>query len=306
MSTLRTTIDDVSPLIDYQPVDGWLQKNSTTDSIGANYYADTFTRATQLGASASFTFNGTSITIYGGKSPNHGNYTIDVDGEKQDASGFSSTNEYQVPIYSVDGLNHSTHTVTITDTQYAFVDIDYLTWTSDISSTGSGAVSQLYVDDTDDSFHYLPSSAWSTNIPDSSKFSNGSAVSIYGTVGPSNGPFSVKLDGLPDTTYQGSKTTYATQTLLFYASNLGYSDHSIVITSTEDADLEIDYALIHMVDESISPSSPPVGPDSTGSSGNNIGNSVGKASLTPAAIVGVVGGVVTIAGLLIALCVSGI
>ncbi|KAG6844283.1 hypothetical protein H0H87_008189 [Tephrocybe sp. NHM501043] len=166
MSTLRITIDDVSPLIDYQPVvNGWLQKNSTTDTIGS--------KATQLGANASFTFNGTSITIYGGKSPNHGNYTVYVDGEKHEASGFSATNQYQVPLYDVDGLGNSMHVVAISNTQYAFVDIDYISWTSEISSsTNDGAVSQLYVDDADDSFQYLPSNAWSTSISDMDKFSN--------------------------------------------------------------------------------------------------------------------------------------
>ncbi|KAG6908194.1 hypothetical protein DXG01_005783 [Tephrocybe rancida] len=271
MSTLRITIDDISPLIDYQPTDGWLQKNSTTDTVGINYHAETFTRATQLGASASFTFNGTSITIYGGKSPNHGNYTINVDGKKQDASGFASTNQYQIPIFSADNLGDSTHTVSLTNTQYAFVDIDYY-------NVYLGSIGALQI--------------------------HSSAVSLYGTVGPNNGAFSVELDGLPATTYQGSKTTYATQTLLFHASDLGYQDHTMVITSTQNANLEIDYALIHNVDGSSSSSPAGVGPDTTSGGGNNSGgNSSSKASLTPAAIAGIAGGIITIAGLLVALCV---
>ncbi|KAG6807564.1 hypothetical protein H0H93_001456, partial [Arthromyces matolae] len=136
------------------------------------YYAQTFTRATQLGATASFTFNGTSITIYGTTSPNHGNFTVDIDGLEQMTSGSSGNNQYQVPIYSVDGLVATTHVVTLTNRQYAFLDIDYVSWASYVSSSQGGTVSQLYIDDSDTSFKYLPASAWSTSISDLSNFSN--------------------------------------------------------------------------------------------------------------------------------------
>ncbi|KAG6819254.1 hypothetical protein H0H93_013728, partial [Arthromyces matolae] len=129
------------------------------------------------------------------------------------------------------------------------------------------------------------------------------AISLYGTVGPRNGAFSVQLDGLSATTYQGSRTTYTPQTLLFYASNLGFTTHTLLITNTENnANLDIDYAHVHRLDGSSSSSTATVIEPADATNSVVSGDGGGKVSLTSGAIAGIVGGVLTLVGLAVGLC----
>ncbi|GLB40834.1 hypothetical protein LshimejAT787_0900490 [Lyophyllum shimeji] len=291
-NSLEITIDDISPLVDFQPWEAWAHTNSSTDPIGSQYYAETFTRTQQVGATASFTFKGTSVTIYGGKGAQHGNYTVTIDGDTSTASGFSPTAQYQAILATVDGLEYMTHTRTLTNTQFTFLDIDFITWTSSVSSSKSGPISKRLADDADEEFKYIPTSVWSNKPAGLNRFfsstwhttsSSGALVHYKFTVSPLTETQSrcavtqnfaglrLQLDGQSPKSYQGRKATYAPQTLLFHASDLGHGNHTVVITNSEDAVLEVDSAMLYRVDSYRSSPTALMHPDPTGA-GDNTGS----------------------------------
>jgi hypothetical protein len=67
------------------------------------------------------------VTIYGAKRTNHGTYTANVDGNGIETfNGSVPTNIFQTPLYSQVNLANGAHTVTITDTASAYLDIDFV------------------------------------------------------------------------------------------------------------------------------------------------------------------------------------
>lgn len=72
------------------------------------------------------------------------------------------------------------------------------------------------------------------------------AVSLFGPSGPSNGPYSVQLDGGKTATYNAT-TIYPTNyaVMIYHADNLGPGLHEIVLTNlpaSSGQSLAIDYA----------------------------------------------------------------
>ena len=75
----------------------------------------------------------------------------------------------------------------------------------------------------------------------------GDAVSLYGAIGPSAGPYLVSIDGKPALRYNASKPTYRTQIPLFEANNLGLGKHSVKLMNAPDSfgnSLSLDYAVV--------------------------------------------------------------
>ena len=75
----------------------------------------TFTLTTQFGASASVTFNGTAVWIYGARRGNHAPYNTTLDGKTFFDDGYSSVDEFQQVLFSGAGLGGGSHAVTIVD-----------------------------------------------------------------------------------------------------------------------------------------------------------------------------------------------
>lgn len=81
------------------------------------------------GASASLTFNGTAVWIYGAKRGNHGLYNITLDGHTYRDNGFYDGQVFQQVLFSALGLDGTkSHTVSIvnalTDSTRPFLDVD--------------------------------------------------------------------------------------------------------------------------------------------------------------------------------------
>ncbi|KAF8872954.1 hypothetical protein BD779DRAFT_1707913 [Infundibulicybe gibba] len=263
MDVLTRTIDDASPLINYQPVGSWQQ--TVADAAHQNqYYADTLTTTFDQMASASFSFNGTSITIYGSKGTDHGNYTVAIDGRMVDCTGFMvGANASRVPIFTADGLHPVLHTVIVTNGGSTALDIDSVTWTSGSGSSSTAGVNTTLVDDGDSSFEYTPEGAWSMK-PSNLNLFNGttghttsnqgasvrymftvrSAISLYGTVGPQNSAYNVTLDDWPMKTLNATRAKYEPQTLLYYADNIGHGAHTLTLINAGDMNVDIDYAIL--------------------------------------------------------------
>lgn len=69
-------------------------------------------------------------------------------------------------------------------------------------------------------------------------------------MGPQHGPYSVKLDSGQVSTYNATASVPLYGVTLYYADNLGGSQHKLVITNlpaTNGQELGIDYALVSSV-----------------------------------------------------------
>ncbi|KAG8706633.1 hypothetical protein FRC08_000932, partial [Ceratobasidium sp. 394] len=160
----NVTIDDISPLITYQGEWTDSYNNNTGDPWFWRYSGITFHCSATNGAQAFFQFNGTAVYIFGAKRHNHGNYTVQVDDEQpQGFNGYAPTQPdrsdgvYQVPIYARTELENRLHKVILTnkgDFNLPYVDIDFITWTSNDTPYPNTTLD-------DSQFIYTPADAWS-------------------------------------------------------------------------------------------------------------------------------------------------
>ena len=86
---------------------------------------------TQFGASASVTFNGTAVWIYGARRNNHGPFNTTLDGMTYYDNGYSSVNLFQQVLFPwVGNGSEEFHTVSIADspvdTTKPYLDIDWV------------------------------------------------------------------------------------------------------------------------------------------------------------------------------------
>jgi hypothetical protein len=89
----------------------------------------TFTLTTVYGASASLTFNGTAVWVYGAKRGNHGPYNITLDGRVFTDNGFYDGQLFQQILFSAIELDGTKpHTVSIanspTEATKPYLDVD--------------------------------------------------------------------------------------------------------------------------------------------------------------------------------------
>jgi len=76
----------------------------------------TFMFTTQYAASASLTFNGTAIWIFGARARNRGTYNVTLDETASTGDGFHDGQLFQQVLFSAVGLNGTTpHTILITN-----------------------------------------------------------------------------------------------------------------------------------------------------------------------------------------------
>lgn len=276
----------------------------------------------QPGATMSFTFEGVFISVYGSKNADHGNYTVNVEGIVEYGSEQGTAAQpvqYQSRIFFTNTLPPGTHTLTILNQHSDVFDIDYISWTSNIDPRKNGTLSRSVVDDTAPAFQYQ-ANAWSTTPSNLSSFYGstghtasklgstfnftfaGDAVSLYGSSGPSSGPYSVQLDDQPPKSYVATQTTYTAQTLLFYGSNLTAGTHTLHVVNQANALLEIDYAEIYTLPMFSNGTSVPT--QASSSSPSATGLTDNRSSLSVGAIAGISAGaaIAVIALVLLSLC----
>ncbi|KAJ7720962.1 hypothetical protein DFH07DRAFT_303752 [Mycena maculata] len=265
MPATNYTIDDVDPLIQYTAPGAWSAGNGS-DPLASQYSNNgTFTVCDAEGSAASFSFNGTHVWVYGALRPDHGPYSVNLDGNIADYDGFSKKANFTY-LFDSGTLNAGPHTVVVTNTgnstNVTNLDIDYIIW-----STDSSAVAQnITLKDNTAQFSYQPSSSWTTALPkeisgfqgNSGHFTmdnsastilsfSGDTVSVFGAVGPSLGPYGITLDGESVGTFNATKQNYTAQMLLYHADGLGAGDHTLeVINQPTDTGqgLAIDFARV--------------------------------------------------------------
>ncbi|KAJ7468666.1 hypothetical protein FB451DRAFT_378623 [Mycena latifolia] len=251
MTSRNFTIDNVNPLIQYAPAAAWTEGSKTDDPLASSYSnGGTFTLCTTQGSSATFSFNGTQVYVFGAKRDNHGPYAVTLDGSSTTLNGFSADPVFST-LFVSDVLQQGIHTVTITneltDTAKPFLDIDFITWTSTVA--GDGEVVTL--EDTSTQFSYQPATSWSTDLSSSllTGFSSnnghttlttgasttitfaGDFITVFGPVGPTIARYTVKVDGATGATFNATKAAYTPQTPLYHADGLGSGQHTIELIS---------------------------------------------------------------------------
>ncbi|KAJ7233670.1 hypothetical protein C8J57DRAFT_1090322 [Mycena rebaudengoi] len=167
MTSKNFTIDNVNPLIQYSPPGAWGEGTAPHD-LQAHFYSNsTFTVCNTIGSSATFTFNGTKVYVFGGKRMNHGKYSITIDRTQSKAfDGFANPEIIPAPLWVSDTLRLGQHTVTVTnewtDPNKPDLDIDSITWTASVSN-----VEPMSLEDTAGAFSYSPPTSWTTSLPES-------------------------------------------------------------------------------------------------------------------------------------------
>ncbi|KAL5523624.1 hypothetical protein ACEPAG_7797 [Sanghuangporus baumii] len=251
----NTTIDDNSPLITYSPVEVWTYGTKSNDPAFDSYANGTFTLTSTVSATMKISFYGTGIWIWGAKRPNHGYYSVTVDGVKSDLiSGRRSDgirdldiwdNEFQALLFSAFNLNLTEHDIILTnegaqdsDPKAHYVDIDYITWESDIGSENATLTTVTL----DSSNFETSGSGWRS-------------AAENGDLGTNTGIY---------TTVPGDSLEIVFE-LMFYGANLGSGQHTLKVTNNElsNGTLVVDHARTHIVQTSAATEMPP----------NNSGNS---------------------------------
>jgi hypothetical protein len=264
MPQYNTTVEDYSPIITYSS--DW-RAGTSADSLADLYSDSSFTLTSSNGGTATFTYNGTSFSIFGSKRGNHGLFQVVVDGNAfPPVSGQApDPGQFQAPLFSSPPLTQALHTVTLTNQGNSFVDIDFITWQSSVGADNEQLIVNT-VQDTDPSFVYTPANLWGTNPPSIGTYSGssghgtatpgafmtytfqGDGVSLYGPVGPSSAPFSVSVDGGASVNYSANKQFYQPQVLLYSATNLGPGTHIVKVAyqpSQPGQIFAIDYANVY-------------------------------------------------------------
>ncbi|KAK0242025.1 hypothetical protein EDD85DRAFT_426085 [Armillaria nabsnona] len=266
MPSFTATIQDYSPLISYDS--NWFAGNSNDNYL--DRYSDNSMMVTNFtGASATFCFNGTGVNVYGAKRDNHGSYQVTLDGTTFPAeTGRNDTGIFQTLLFSSITLEQDFHELILTNQgvdNHLYLDIDFITWQTSIGNINESLVIDT-VQDTDPSFTYSPSSAWSSS-PEHSDFYFGSTghssvesgsvmtysfsgegVSLYGPVGPGYAAFSAQLDGGPSVNSTAIRKSFVPQVLLYHADGLGPGQHllKMMMQPSDDAqELAVDFANVY-------------------------------------------------------------
>lgn len=324
MASLNLTVEDGSPLIFYNPVGAWIDSPNDDSSL-PNYSGASLHTTSTEGATATISFHGTGLSIYGGHRPSYGTYTVSLDGQrlsKGNASDIQASTRRLLATAS--GLSNGNHTAVITNTGPA-IDIDYIDIECEI---GSGPeLITIPFDDIDSHISYLPSeSDWSindkpafingtlhfTNVTDASASLSftGDAVTLYGTVSPDHANMRVSVDGR-ETTFSGgsngSVSSLHPGILLYFSNALGPDNHTITISAYREPStgpfIDIDAIIVYSSNETNNESGPvngarqPVASSPSSDASPPDSNSVATSTIV-GAVLGGVGGLALLAALL--------
>ncbi|QRV82729.1 transmembrane protein [Ceratobasidium sp. AG-Ba] len=276
----NVTIGDISPIFTFKGQ--WTEFfGSGSDPYIDRYWGSSFHSSFTAGSQVSVTFNGTAIYIFGAKRVNHGHYTVKIDnGQAQRFDGYAPAQPdgidgvFRVALFAQTGLPNGLHTVVMTndggtDTGRPYLDIDYVTWTSNDPEPATS-----YNIDDGDFIYTSPSNNWVTARPYIETYFNktlhatnvggatasitfeGPAFYLWGGTSSDHGTFSVKVDDHEAVGLNG--TTKYFHNGQHYADGLGSGKHTITVTNTQSgAYLDVDFIKIMQSPVSVSEVPPP-------------------------------------------------
>ncbi|PPQ87445.1 hypothetical protein CVT25_008181 [Psilocybe cyanescens] len=281
MASFNMTVEDSSPLITYAPAASWTDTPSN-DPLASSYSGGSYHTSAVQGATATISFTGTGLAIFGGHRSNYGTYSISVDGQTiSSGNAQSSDSSTQQLLGSASGLPYGSHTAVLTNTGGNPIDIDWVDFEAQVGPPGTVSVKKTF-DDNDPAITYLPSASdWQTN--QNSAFADGSlhfssttgasasitfsgdAVAVYGTVSPDHANIRMSLDGQSQTLPGGSGGMASVVHPQWYGSDLGSGQHTLVLSGDTEGNTGpfIDLDSINVFDAVVSGSPASSVPPST-------------------------------------------
>ncbi|KAJ3984208.1 hypothetical protein F5890DRAFT_67497 [Lentinula detonsa] len=252
MFLLNTTIDDSSPLISYEPVGEWNSYGTVSSEVNiTGYYKNSYTSTWTQNAFATLQFNGSSISIYGGRRKTYGNFTVTLDGVNSTLSSFSHSVQDPPDLLFSTQMRQGWHTVKVSNDGTTGIDIDSIIWASEMANaspftddndSSSSPPPSITYDNSMAEFSWTPEDAWYEN-PDSANeritssigasmnFTFeivGQAISLSGPIGPNyTSSYSVVLDDLPPRYFSATRTPGTA--VLYHADQLGPGNHTVTI-----------------------------------------------------------------------------
>jgi hypothetical protein len=242
--TADTTTDDtVTSGTDHFGYDsGWGTAAGVPDlHQGTAHWSNT------TGGTATYTFTGSGVTVWGVKDVDQGIAAFSVDGGPVTyADDYATTRTPQAPLWSSSGLAPGTHTVTISTTgtknsssSHITVAIDYATVTPNISTIDDGTTtgtdhfaygsnwgSATGVGDLDNGTAHWNSTAGST----ATLTFNGTGAVIYGVKDVDQGIATYSVDGGTAHSVDDYSATRNAGATLFAVSGLANGNHTVTIT----------------------------------------------------------------------------
>uniref|UniRef100_A0A8H7Y8L4 Transmembrane protein n=1 Tax=Psilocybe cubensis TaxID=181762 RepID=A0A8H7Y8L4_PSICU len=222
----------------------------SADASEDRYSDNTFTLTNRTGATVFFSFYGTSMSVVGAKRSNHGPYHGASDGVNSGPlHGQANPEQFNVSLFSstAPGAKLGHHTVTITNDNNTYFDIDYVYFQSSVGTDNEQLIVNTY-QDTHPALKYTPPSSWGAphNI---GKFSGGSGHLSLGPVSKtSSNSYTANVDNNTQQSLSAQKQVYRPQQVLFFAANLGSSlEHTLImeLEAQSVGELAIDYINVY-------------------------------------------------------------
>ncbi|KAI0684583.1 hypothetical protein BC835DRAFT_1310487 [Cytidiella melzeri] len=261
MPIFNLTIDDASPLIRYQQSGQW-SDSPNNDVHLSSYLNATFHETDIYGATATLTFKGSAIYIFGAFRPNHGVYSVSLDGNITLANGNSNSTEsfFERLIFSADELSDDEHQLVLQNQHStplaAFVDLDYILVTSGDGNPDTQSKDTImddnhpnitYAGDWDDSFNSFSSGYFDLTMHRTNQegataeiLFEGNAIAVYGVTSKNHAAFNVALDGGAPLSLNGSAPVLRYQNMLYYAGGLSNGSHTLTVSNADNSGLFFD------------------------------------------------------------------
>jgi hypothetical protein len=250
----QAIIAAAGPAEQYQPVTGLIDDDDLGISYTGDWYAallrglgdldDGVHVTTANGASASYTFTGTGISVISEKYSDEGNLEVYLDGADKGAySAYSATREAQQVIYSVSGLTPGTHTLEIVKDSGTYLLLDGLDVTRTVNDTDAAVDytgSWYYSPDRGDGDYDNDVHATTANGAYVTVVFYGSAISFLTETYSDEGTIGVSLDGTSEGTVDAYATTRSAQQVLYSVSGLTVGRHTLTLTKESGTYLLVD------------------------------------------------------------------
>ncbi|KAH6908470.1 hypothetical protein BKA70DRAFT_1481653, partial [Coprinopsis sp. MPI-PUGE-AT-0042] len=267
MPSFTSTYEDTSPFLVY--TDAWApaSPSSLLNEWGNRYSEATFHATNQLGASLTFQFYGTNVSILGAKSGNHGLYQVTIDGTAYpEENGDADPIIFREVLFSR-GLEQGLHAVKPENRENLFLDVDQVSWTTNVGTEDEELIINTY-QNLHPSWAYQPEDAWSTSYPDAVSFSGGGGrgtsassavaeltfsvrdcIALFGGVGPNGtSAYSVQINNFSTQQFSALQLYPRSKELLYWAGGLGPGTHTLRVrkgSSLSEQILTIDCANVY-------------------------------------------------------------
>ncbi|KAI0091115.1 hypothetical protein BDY19DRAFT_991693 [Irpex rosettiformis] len=311
MPIFNLTIDDTTPLIRYDPPNAW-SDSSHTDTSYTQYSNQTFHTTNRSGATATLTFNGSAVYLFGAFRSNHDVYVVTLDGDRTVRNGHANgTDEFQQLMFSATNLGANQHDLVLTNNyttvNASWVDVDYIVVTSGDGKTQTQAHATT-LDDGDPSISYSDGWADTPNGLVTNYYNNiihvtnqtgahatisfeGNEIAVYGATSDNHGLYTVVLDGGLSMQLNGSapRGVFRPRNMLYHSSDLSNDRHALQIQNIDTSAshyLDLDEVVVSKWGRWSAD-----GNTTSSHSGSHVGSIVG----------GVIGGVVGLIAIILAL-----